>query len=331
MARGAKGWAAAVVSLALLTAGIGAVSARYAERVTPDPPASARWFSDEVRWSVHRTPGEGGGAGPVDWIDSQAPARGVEFAGALPTELANAVRAEVAGSPNAVAWTNVHAVQAVDGQHFSLPEVFVAGPTGITQPIGAGTLPLPLVEPERRAAHPQPEGRDGCREHRCRRPRHPVGEHPRTALPAANHGQRPSRTKDAVATAVWAAEDSARDGNGTAATSRVATPPPARTRRPVRWADPRAQAVTTWASPVTTSAAVMTQRCGVAEAARALMVSDRASNPPGLQRGGPRPSAYHRHDGDRRTEHGGPGPPPACGHASTLCRQAECDACHTDS
>lgn len=194
MARGAKGWAAAVVSLALLTAGIGAVSARYAERVTPDPPASARWFSDEVRWSVHRTPGEGGGAGPVDWIDSQAPARGVEFAGALPTELANAVRAEVAGSPNAVAWTNVHAVQAVDGQHFSLPEVFVAGPTGITQPIGAGTLPLPLVEPERRAAHPQPEGRDGCREHRCRRPRHPVGEHPRTALPGGE--PRPEAEQD---------------------------------------------------------------------------------------------------------------------------------------
>jgi hypothetical protein len=41
--------------------------------------------------------------------------------------------------------------------------------------------------------------------------------------------------------------------------------------------------VTTWASPVTTSAAVMTQRCGVAEAARALIVSDRASKPPGCR------------------------------------------------
>ena len=83
-----------------------------------------------------------------------------------------------------------------------------------------------------------------------------------------------------MATAVCAVEDSAREGNGSAATARVATPPAARTARPVRCAAPSAHAVTTWARPVTTSPVVMTQRCGVAVAARALIVSARASNPP---------------------------------------------------
>ncbi len=99
--------------------------------------------------------------------------------------------------------------------------------------------------------------------------------------PAANHGQMPSSTKERAATTVCADDGSAREGSGTAATATVAAPPAARSSRPGSRAGTSAQAVTTCARPVTTSAAVMIQRCGVAEAARALIDSTRASKPPG--------------------------------------------------
>ena len=98
---------------------------------------------------------------------------------------------------------------------------------------------------------------------------------------AANHGQAASRANDAVATTVCAADESVREGSGRAATARVATPPAASSTRPGRRAGTSAHAVTRWASPVITRAVVMIQRCGVVDAARALIDSVPESKPPG--------------------------------------------------
>ena len=98
---------------------------------------------------------------------------------------------------------------------------------------------------------------------------------------APNHGHTASSAKDNVATAVCATEDSVREGSGSAATPRVATPPAASRTRPTRRAGTRAQAVTRWARPVMTRPVVMIHRCGVADAASALIDSALASKPPG--------------------------------------------------
>ena len=98
---------------------------------------------------------------------------------------------------------------------------------------------------------------------------------------AANQGQTASRANDAVATTVWPAEDPVREGRGSAATARVATPPAASRARPARRAGTSAHAVTRWARPVSTSPVVMIQRCGVPDAASALIDSAPESKPPG--------------------------------------------------
>ena len=119
-------------------------------------------------------------------------------------------------------------------------------------------------------------------EHAGGRPGHPPLQGDR----AVRGAPRTTATRRAGRTTAWRRRcapptSPVREGRGSAATARVATPPAASSTRPVRRAGTRAHAVTRWASPVSTSAVVMIHRCGVAEAASALIDSARASKPPG--------------------------------------------------
>lgn len=129
--------AATGAGMLLLTSG--AIVATYAARTAAPEPGAARYFADQARWRVHRD-----GDGNPDWVASSVGAAGLEFVGHLPNQMADSVRALAAANPRAAVWTSVTTARLRDGQHFSIPEVYLAGPDGIVQPIAPSTLPLPL-------------------------------------------------------------------------------------------------------------------------------------------------------------------------------------------
>lgn len=127
----------AFLVLALTATGIS--STYIARTAAPNPPA-ARFFTTDPAWSVH-TPG----SGTPDWVASAVRAPGLEFVGSLPPVMANAVREVAARHTDSAVWTSVTTLRHRDGQHYNIPEVFVASSEGIVQPIAPSTLPLPLL------------------------------------------------------------------------------------------------------------------------------------------------------------------------------------------
>ncbi len=131
-----------LVSLACVLAvllGVGTIVGVHRVRTSPADPAAARFFADGARWAIARS-----GSGKTITVQSQVGARGVAVADALPRSMGTAVRILVASRPHAAVWTNTTTLLFPDGQHANIPEVFVASDAGIEQPIGAGTLPIPL-------------------------------------------------------------------------------------------------------------------------------------------------------------------------------------------
>ena len=139
-----------------------------------------------------------------------------------------------------------------------------------------------LVEAEQRCARGRARARR--RQGRAGRPR---AAPPGSAAPTGRRGAPRTRARRrAGRTTRWrrrCGPPRTRSGRGGAARPPRGSPrPPAASRaRPARRAGTRAHAVTRWARPVTTSPVVMIQRCGVPDAASALIDSAPESKPPG--------------------------------------------------
>ena len=168
-------------------------------------------------------------------------------------------------------------------------------------PPGADPVPGPPPRADRRDERPhhREEGDDALvdaepgaargRSRATRRPRRarrpPAGPPGAPGRPGRRVAPRTRATRRAARTTVWprpcAPPTSPCATEGEARRRRGWRPQPAASRiRPGRRAGTRAHAVTTCASPVIRRAVVMIHRCGVPDAARALIDSARASKPP---------------------------------------------------
>ncbi len=136
---GAGAWSAAA-SAAVLLVGVATITNTYAARTATTEPALARFFSPDARWAIH-DPGDD----TAEWVTSSVSAPGLEFASSLPAAMGNAVRDLAARHPDASVWTDVSTARYPSGLHINIPEVLIASAEGIEQPIGPGTLPLPLL------------------------------------------------------------------------------------------------------------------------------------------------------------------------------------------
>jgi hypothetical protein len=124
--------------LAVLAASAGAF-AYYFDRIAVPTPASARWFSHGPRWSVATEDGK------PQMVSSQVSTTGTEPLEAMGLSAANAVRDEMGRHRDPLMWTAVSAVVFANGNHLSVPEVFVASDDGVVQMVGYAGVLLPAV------------------------------------------------------------------------------------------------------------------------------------------------------------------------------------------
>jgi hypothetical protein len=124
--------------LAILGASAGAF-AYYRDLTTVPTPSSARWFSDGPHWTVSTADGK------TQALTSQVSTTGTEPLATLGLSANNAVIAEMDDHRESLMWTTVTALLFPNGNHLTLPEVYVASDDGVTQMVGFAGVLLPAV------------------------------------------------------------------------------------------------------------------------------------------------------------------------------------------
>ncbi len=133
---------ALLVAVSCVLAVVGASAGGYAyfeERTSQPTPESARWFAEGPSWTVGSADGE------PTVVTSQVSARGTEPLEALGLSAAAAAREEMGRHRETLLWTAVTAVLFPNGNHLSMPEVYVASEEGVTQSVGYAGVLLPAV------------------------------------------------------------------------------------------------------------------------------------------------------------------------------------------